>query len=182
MIKLVNDLLSVSRIDQERVMDRPSMTDLLKVVKDVIAELSIEAEKRHVTIELVEDPASKITPMMIDAGRFRDIMLNLIANGIKYNTKDGKVIVTFSSDGTVIKISVKDTGIGIPEKDKVRIFQKFFRAENAILNATEGSGLGLYLVKSYVEGWGGTVEFESELGKGALFTIKLPINKSQVAK
>jgi two-component system phosphate regulon sensor histidine kinase PhoR len=82
----------------------------------------------------------------------------------------------------VIKISVKDTGIGIPEKDKVRIFQKFFRAENAILNATEGSGLGLYLVKSYVEGWGGTVEFESELGKGALFTIKLPINKSQVAK
>ena len=173
MIKLVNDLLSVSRIDQEKVMDRPSLTDVVQVTKDVISELTIDAEKKGVRIQFEENPG--IPKMMIDSGRFRDIMVNLIANGIKYNIKDGKVTILLSTDGTGITLAVSDTGIGIPDKDRPRIFQKFFRAENAVLNATEGSGLGLYLVRSYVEGWGGQIGFESEMGKGSTFTIKLPV-------
>lgn len=175
MIKLVNDLLSVSRIDQEKVMDRPSLTDIAQVIKDVISELTIDAQKKGISLLLEENPVGQIPKMLIDSGRFRDIMVNLIANGIKYNIKDGKVTIRLSTDGTLMTIIVTDTGIGIPDKDRPRIFQKFFRAENAILNATEGSGLGLYLVKSYVEGWGGQIGFESEMGKGATFTIKLPI-------
>ena len=174
MITLVNDLLNVSRIDQGRVKDEPELTDLVEIVKAAIVEMEPVAKKKSVGIEL-NIGSDSLPKIMIDPKRFREAIQNLISNAVKYNQPDGKVIVSVDKQEEYMRIKVADTGMGIPKNNQGRLFSKFFRAENAVKSETEGSGLGLFVVKSYVEGWGGKVDFESEEGKGTVFTITLPL-------
>src|SRR3989344_5657667 len=174
MITLVNDLLNVSRIDQGRVKDEPELTDLVEIVKAAIVEMEPMAKKKSVGIEL-NIGSDGLPKIMIDPKRFREAIQNLISNAVKYNQPDGKVIVSVDKQDEYMRIKVADTGMGIPKNNQGRLFSKFLRAENAVKSETEGSGLGLFVVKSYVEGWGGKVDFESEEGKGTVFTITLPL-------
>ena len=174
MITLVNDLLNVSRIDQGRVKDEPELTDLLEIVKAAIVEMEPVAKKKSVGIEL-NIGSDSLPKIMIDPKRFREAIQNLVSNAVKFNQPDGKVIVSVDKQEEYMRIKVADTGMGIPKNNQGRLFSKFFRAENAVKSETEGSGLGLFVVKSYVEGWGGKVDFESEEGKGTVFTITLPL-------
>ena len=104
---------------------------------------------------------------------------NLISNGLRYSREGGTVTITIQSDQKkeILEIRVADTGIGIPKVDQEKIFSKFFRASNAVRSFTDGSGLGLSVVKSYVEENGGTVRFESEENMGSTFIITLPLAK-----
>jgi PAS domain S-box-containing protein len=172
MIELVNDLLNVNRIDQGRVLDEPVETDLAQVIRDASGELEVEARERKVKIKLDLDKTTKI---VIDPKRLREVIMNLVSNAVKYNRVGGKVEVRLKSVSKQILISVEDNGIGVPKKDMPSVFDKFFRASNAVQSETEGSGLGLYVVKKFVEGWGGKIEMESKEGRGSKFTVCLPL-------
>lgn len=172
MIILVGDLLTVSRIDQSRVPDQPSKVNILEVIKDAAREVEFDLEKKSVDIK-VQMAAKKTPELTIDSQRFRDVVQNLLSNAVKYNRPGQKVEVLIEGQGDDILITVKDHGIGIPKSDQKRIFSKFFRAENAVRSQTEGNGLGLYVVKSYVETWGGKVWFDSS-DSGTIFYVLLP--------
>lgn len=180
MIILVNDLLNVSRIDQGKVQDEPQLTDICKVIKAAAAEIDAEAQKKKVAIDLSLDNA--IPKIMIDPKRFRDVIQNLLSNAVKYNVAGGKAVIIAIYAANYIRISVADDGIGIPKGDQQRVFSKFYRAANAAKSNTMGSGLGLFLVKSYVEKWGGTVRFQSVEGKGSTFYLELPANVKNATK
>lgn len=173
-ISLVNDLLSVSRIDQGRIFDEPKDTDIVELIKSVAFNIEIEAQKRSLKGEL-QFGKEKIPHIFIDPRRLREVMHNLLSNAIKYTKPGGKITVQVKLENDCIVISVIDTGIGIPKNESDKIFNKFFRATNAQLSQNEGSGLGLYIVKSYVKGWGGKIWFTSSVDNGTTFTFTLPL-------
>ena len=112
--------------------------------------------------------------MNADKSEIEIILNNLITNAVKYNRDGGKVDVSLYTDGDKRVIKVSDTGIGVPEDAKPKMFSKLFRTDNAKEFESEGTGLGLYLVKSIVEKTGGKVWFDSTLGKGTTFYLALP--------
>jgi len=175
MITLVNDLLNVSIIEQGMIKETPRLTDVLKVLRSAVLEMETEAQKHKVSIT-IQSQEKHIPKIMIDPKRLREIIQNLLSNAIKYNVPGGKATFVVDHVGEFIKISVSDQGIGIPKKDQLRLFSKFYRADNAVQRDTTGSGLGLFVVKSYVEKWGGNISFESSENKGTTFHIELPIN------
>jgi PAS domain S-box-containing protein len=178
-LNLVRDLLSASRIDQKRIKNVPESVDLLQFVNEIVEQMQIVAHKKRVALRLIIHNHKK-TLVNIDPLRLHEVIENLIANAIEYSTTAGSVEVTVKKVDDIFSISVKDTGIGISLPDQKRLFTKFFRSEKAVIHNPEGSGLGLYVVKSYVEDWGGKISVESNEGKGSIFTIHLPISKHAI--
>lgn len=177
-IRLVGDLLDVSRIEQGRVEDEPESTNVSEIVANAIKEMDPEANEKSVSIAM-KIKKSDTPDITIDAKRFREVIQNLLANAVRYTPPHGHVFVEIDHTDHSLEIAVSDTGIGIPEQEKPRIFSKFARAQNATIVDTEGSGLGLYIVKSYIMGWGGAIRFESKEGKGTTFYISLPLTPIQ---
>jgi PAS domain S-box-containing protein len=173
-LSLVRDLLSVSRIDQRQIKNNPETVDLPTVVAEVVNQMQLIAQRKDVTLSLTSKDVKPLA-VEIDRLRFHQVMENLIGNAIEYTPPKGKVKVVLKVLKSKIAISITDTGIGISEADQQRLFTKFFRAERAVGFNPEGSGLGLYVVKSYVDGWGGEVTVDSSEGNGSTFTIILPI-------
>jgi len=174
-LRLVRDLLSVSRIDQDRVKNTPKSFDLLQEVTEIVKQMQLVASKKRITLSLtIQD--KKVPSVNIDNLRFHEVVENLIVNAVEYTLPSGLVTVTIDRVGEALSISVKDTGIGLSQVDQKKLFTKFFRSEKAVTRNPEGSGLGLYVVKSYVEGWGGKIEVDSSEGKGSIFTITLPLS------
>lgn len=177
MIHLINDLLNVSRIESGKLkIDLKTVTiyDLVKSVMDEIANFA-----RANNVELVCNINSKKQlKVNVDAEKVRQVIQNLISNAIKY-TRPGKqqVIVDAFIAGKFLKVSVQDHGVGIPQDQQKRMFEKFFRAENAITMQTEGSGLGLYIAKKIVNLHKGEIWLESQIQKGTTFYFTLPLAK-----
>ena len=172
MTLLVNDLLNVSQIDQGKVQDKPEVTDIVHVIESVIMESEAEAKEKKV--QIISELDTNIPTIMIDPIRLREVIQNLISNSIKYNIPDGKIIISAKTVDSSVLLRIADEGIGIPLADQERVFTKFYRAANASKSSTTGSGLGLFVVKSYIEKWGGKVDFQSIEGKGSTFNITLP--------
>lgn len=170
---LINDLLNVSRIDQGEVKGQPEVIDVVALIKEMIEEAKVVAQQKKVIVNL-ELKDDKPFQLYIDPKHFRLIIENFLSNAITYNKMNGLVTITLLRREGQIQIIIEDTGVGIPLKDQVKLFSKFFRAANAIATKTEGSGLGLFVAKSYVEMWGGKIGFVSEEGKGTIFTVTLP--------
>lgn len=177
MLALVNDLLNVSRIDQNRVENIPVETDIVPIIEDSLKEMKFISQKKKLDINLDKKGLSKIISY-VDPKRFREVIQNVLSNAVKYNREGGSIKIELAQNSKETNISVSDTGMGISKKDQERIFTKFFRASNAVLSETEGSGLGLFVVKSFVESWGGTVKFTSEENVGTTIFIKLPVKKN----
>ncbi len=175
MVMLVNDLLDVSRIDQNKGKEEKKTVDVISVIRDAVASLAAEAEKRSVTVHL-SVPEASVPGIMAPPKRLYEAFENLISNGIKYNRKDGRLDIAVTQDDKGIEVMIKDTGIGIPKDDQSKIFSKFFRASNAVLKETEGSGLGLSVVKSYLEEADARIFFESVEEVGTTFMIRFPFN------
>lgn len=173
LITLVNDLLNVARIDELRVQDSPQPTNIEQVIKDILTEKSADITKRGLIVNFTPtgDPYYTIK---IDAKRIREAIENIISNAIKYNSPHGSINIFASRIDDIIEITFMDTGIGIPKEDIDKITNKFYRARNAVRSETEGSGLGLFVVKSYIEAWGGKFELSSEEGVGTTIVIYLP--------
>ncbi|HWY80253.1 MAG TPA: ATP-binding protein [Candidatus Sulfotelmatobacter sp.] len=174
LLSLVRDLLSVSRIDQGKVKNDQKLMNPVKVIKEIVAQMAIVARKKHIALHVIVRD-KKLPSILIDVFRFREILENLIANAIEYTLDNGSVDIIIKRIGNILEISVRDMGIGISLIDQKKLFTKFFRSEDATEYNPGGSGLGLYVVKSYVESLGGKVKVTSKVGKGSLFIIQLPI-------
>lgn len=173
MITLVNDLLNVARLDQSKEREEKKAVDIGTLLEGVVKTMHPEAEKRGVKL-LLKKPKKSLPAITVPPKHFYEAIENLLSNGIKYNRKDGSVTVTLKEESDGLLIIVADTGIGIPQEAQSKIFSKFFRAQNAVLKETEGSGLGLSVVKSYLEEAGTSIRFESEENIGTTFFITLP--------
>ena len=179
MIKLVNDLLNVNRIDQERLEMRPKDFNLEDLVEQIVRELMPIANSRNV---LINYKNSKKLPMVFaDPDRIQMVVQNLIDNAIKYSKKEGGsidvVVEEDRKNNKMIRITVKDNGIGIPEMFQKQVFGKFFRGDNLIKQRVEGTGLGLFIAKGIINLSGGQIDFESKENVGSTFWCTLPIAK-----
>lgn len=111
-----------------------------------------------------------------DMNIVRMIFQNLFSNAVKYTSENGKIIITIKKENSNVLISVADTGYGIPSNVQSKIFTKMFRADNARVKDPEGTGLGLYIIKSTLEKTGGKIWFESRENKGSTFYVTIPLD------
>ncbi len=172
LIKLVNDLLGASRLEQGRISVEPAKFDLRELTRAVTDELRPLARARNQSFSFTggSDPAT----VDADPQLLRQAILNLMSNAIKYTPHNGAIAMTVSREDGLVRWEVKDNGIGIPRDSRAKLFGKFFRADNAATIETEGTGLGLYLVRLIVERLGGHAGCLSEVGTGSTFYFTLP--------
>lgn len=173
MVTLVNSLLNVSRIDLGTFAIEPSPVDLKQTVDNVISELQGQIHKKKMKITTTLD--SKLTMYNADPKLAHIIFQNLISNSVKYTPEKGNINVTIQKQTPWLVIEVSDNGYGIPKSQQSKIFSKLFRADNVVTKDTDGTGLGLYLLKAIVVEAGGKIEFKSKENQGTTFTIHLPI-------
>ncbi|OGI29067.1 MAG: hypothetical protein A2184_01275 [Candidatus Moranbacteria bacterium RIFOXYA1_FULL_44_7] len=177
LIVLINDLLDVSKINMGKSKEDPISVNICEKLKDAAESMAGLAKERHVSISY--EKICALNPIVeIGPRHFFQVLQNLISNAVKYTPKEGSVKVSVDFKENKVTISVSDTGIGIPKDEQDKIFKKFFRASNAALKETEGSGLGLSVVKSYIEEAGGRIWFESRERKGTTFFVELPVAKA----
>ena len=176
MIRLVADLLDAARIEEGRFVYKPTFVDIQEIIESVLGAHEIVFKRKHLKIKFVK-PKEKLPKIEIDTDAVKLAIDNLVENSHKYTLPGGSIEISLRGTDSDIEVSVKDNGIGIPRDDKERVFTKFFRAANAVRLETEGSGLGLFIVKNIVEAHDGKIWFESEEGKGSIFSLTLPNNK-----
>ncbi len=176
MIELVNDLLNVSRIETGKLKIEPKLIQIEYLIQKIINEIMPIVKDRKCKITF-QAPKKKLPKISVDQSLIYQIIRNLIVNAIQYSpTVKGNILLKLEKrNKKEYLISVKDNGIGIPKEAQPRIFEKFFRADNAIKSVTEGSGLGLYISKMAIEATGGKIWFKSEPNKGTIFYLTIPI-------
>ena len=172
MARLVADLLELSRIDSDKKRVRKENFDLGKMVKECQAKLAIEIKKKNHQVE--NFVTADVPPVFADRDDIERVVLNILTNSIKYTPEGGtiKIYVGFVYNDAYIKII--DNGIGIPEEDLNRIFERFYRVDKARSREYGGSGLGLAIAKEILDKNGGTIDIKSEVGKGTEVVIKVP--------
>jgi signal transduction histidine kinase len=180
MIRLSNDLLDVARIEQGRFVLDKDKINIVEIAKESIRNNEMMAKANNVEINLIAP--EKITEILGDKRRLRVAIDNLISNAIRYIKSKGLVEVEIKEDPETISIYVKDNGVGIPEEQQNKIFQKFFRSSNAVKYQTEGTGLGLYITKNIVDSSGGKMWFKSIENFGSEFCIILPKDRKVAVK
>jgi PAS domain S-box-containing protein len=175
MTQLADDLLDVSHIETGRKFEIVlKRADVVNLAMQVIMSQKILAKIHKIDIRINSRCPKKLL-MDVDADKIKKVFLNVINNAMKYSQVSGRVEVGCKKKEKDVVWHIKDYGIGIPKNQQSRIFEKFFRADNATSLHVDGTGLGLYICKAIIEGHGGNIWFESEEGKGSTFYFSLPI-------
>ncbi|WP_432666197.1 PAS domain S-box protein [Wukongibacter baidiensis] len=172
LLRLVNNLIDITKIDAGFYELSLQNHNIVNVVEEIT--LSVAGYVEQKKLKLVFDTDVEEKNVACDPDKIERIMLNLLSNAIKFTEPDGSIFVTMTDKGENIVISVKDTGIGIPKDELKYIFEHFRQVDKSFTRNHEGSGIGLSLVKSLVELHGGTINVNSEYGKGSEFVIELP--------
>lgn len=177
LIKTVNDLLDISKIEEGRFGYDFKEVDIIGFIEEIIDGAKILAQQSKVKIDF-RKPADTSLILTIDPQKLSIVVSNLLDNAIRYNVENGEIIVSVEKlkDKPFVKISVKDTGVGIPADQINKLFTRFFRGENVLKFATEGTGLGLFIAKNIVRRHGGEIWVESEINRGSTFYFTLPID------
>jgi PAS domain S-box-containing protein len=173
LITLVNDLLDISRLERGKLTITPQEIQLGALTQSVLEEVGPLIQEQGHRLSVIS--ADSIPPVLMDQQLMRQVILNLTSNAIKYTPPNGEIAIEIGREGSHLRWSIHDSGIGIPKEALPRLFEKFYRAENALTVETEGTGLGLYLVRLILEQCAGRIWCESEEGKGTTFHFTLPL-------
>ena len=173
LLRLVNNLIDISRIDIGYYNLQPSNYNIVKVIEDIT--LSIAEYVKHKKINLIFNTDVEEITLACDPDKIERVILNLLSNAIKYTDDNGDIYVSLNKVNEDVVVSVKDSGVGIPNDKLELIFDRFGQANDILSRRCEGSGIGLSIVKSIVEMHGGKIEVFSEIGKGSEFVFNIPI-------
>jgi len=174
MVQLVNDFLNVARISDDRFDYQFTKNDIQPLVESVQNGFAGVAEQKGVKFKASVD--ADVPEFEFDPEKISILLNNLVDNAIKYTQKGGMVSLSVSKEKGGVGISVTDSGIGIPKEEQERLFEKFFRSKKATQMFTDGSGLGLFIVKSVIDNHNGTIVVHSEEGVGTTFSVTLPLH------
>ncbi|USG64431.1 cell wall metabolism sensor histidine kinase WalK [Brevibacillus ruminantium] len=172
--RMIRDILDLSKIEQRRIALHVAEVDLQDLMSSTVALLQDQAQRKQISIQLPK-PEPRIT-LTTDKDCLQQIILNLVTNAVVYTPEGGAISLELHQEKEQVEIRVKDTGIGIPETDLPRIFERFYRVDRARSRDSGGTGLGLAIVKHLVENLHGQITVKSTEGKGTTFTVTLPIN------
>ena len=171
--QLILDLLSIARIESGQKTYETANVNVLPVAEACLDRLQPVAESKQIRLRIEENQDALV--LRTDEEALREILDNLVNNGIKYTPAEGEIVLRWRTDGEMGVIEVTDTGIGIAEEDQERLFERFFRVDKARSREMGGTGLGLSIVKHLSQFFGGNVGVTSELQKGSTFWVRLPL-------
>jgi len=179
MITLVGDLLNVARIEEGRFGYRFSLIDFADYISQFIQRYAPQVKAKN--IKIVFEPDKLILPKInIDTSKMDLVLQNLLDNSVKYSSTGSTIKVTKSILPQFVEVTIKDSGIGIPRHQMHRVFTKFFRGDNVVRLQTEGSGLGLFIVRNIIKNHGGDIRVESEENRGTKMIFTLPLSKELI--
>ena len=176
MVRLISDFLNVSRLQTGKFVIDKHPVDLALLVQRELDSLVPNATARG--ISFVYKSPKNIPKLDLDENKIQQVVMNFCDNAIYYSKENSKVAVSLKKRAGWVELTVKDTGIGVPDEDQGRLFKKFFRAPNAKRARPDGTGVGLFLAKTVVDDHGGEIIFESKEGKGSTFGFRLPLPKN----
>ena len=172
---LVNDLLLFAKLESKKVVRKKELLDITEIIENTVELFRVQGSTKDVSF-FVEIP-EKLPLIEADRSEMEQLFTNLVSNAMKYNVKNGKVTVRAVPEPHYLSISVSDTGIGMEEECLSCIFDEFYRVQGPNTRYTTGTGLGLSIVKRIVESHFGRIEVESAVGKGTVFTVRLPLKQ-----
>lgn len=173
MSELINALLNVSRIELRTMIINPEPTNISDIAASVVKDFTMQVKNKNLNLKTSYDKGVPV--INLDRNLVRIILKNLLSNAIKYTPEGGKISLEIERVRSDARIKVSDSGCGIPEDERDKIYMKMFRAKNARETKNDGVGLGLYIVNSIVEEFGGQIWFESEVDKGTTFYVNIPL-------
>lgn len=174
LLTLIQNLLSVNKIEREQMAVAPQPVDYLPIVSKIVEDLKTQAIQKNIVLTLY--PPTQVLPKVLaDPLRIPEVIINLVANAINYTGVGGKVDVLLTVSPNELTTTVADSGVGISKDALDKLFSKFYRGSHEVKQTTKGTGLGLYISKSIVEKLGGKIWVESEEGKGSKFSFTLPL-------
>jgi signal transduction histidine kinase len=176
LLSLINDILDLSKIEAGRMELHCASFNLPLAIDSAVNLVRDRASRHGIAVSFTTDAA--LGEVVADERKVRQILLNLLANAVKFTSDGGQVAVTAGQRGEWVELSVSDTGIGIAPEDQAAVFEDFRQVGGPATQTREGTGLGLALAKRFVELHGGTIGIQSAVGKGTTFTFTLPLRPS----
>ncbi len=173
LVDILNEFLSIGRLEEGELHMKKEVFDLIEFMKIIVQELQ-HVQKPDQQVRLTAD--REVLQVNLDKQFTRNVFLNLLSNALKYSPSHKPVDVIIATEGPALTVTIKDQGIGIPEDEQQNLFNLFFRARN--VTNIEGTGLGLPIVKKYIELMHGKITFESKIEQGSTFTISLPLDQN----
>jgi two-component system, OmpR family, sensor histidine kinase VicK len=178
MIRLVTDLLHLSRLDSDQAVLLKTNTNIMEMLEEVVDRFSFQFRQRGIRAMVEADP--RVRDVLIDRDKIDQVLDNLLSNAIKHTGENGSIkLQTQMTDAKWLTVSVQDTGIGIPKKHISRIFDRFYRVDKARSRGMGGTGLGLSIAREIVKAHGGSISLESELKRGTKVTFTLPLQAKE---
>lgn len=173
LLVLVQNLLSVNKIEREQMSVSSQVLDYLPIATKTIEDLKTQAVQKNIVLNF--NPPATLPKVIGDPIRLSEVITNLVANAINYTNPGGRIEINLEVSPNEVTTTILDTGIGIPQEAIPHLFNKFFRVSNQAQQASKGTGLGLYISKSIVEKLGGKIWVESEINRGSKFSFTIPI-------
>ena len=174
LITLIGDLLDLNKIEEEGYISAKIPSDMNSLIQSVADSYSGQMAKKNIELKFKKSK-KRFNGIMMDSNKIKMVVQNLLDNAIKYTPDSGKIEISLSGDEKEIKFQIKDSGMGIPEGQKEKVFEKFFRAANAIKKGATSSGFGLFISKKIIEAHKGRIWFDSKEDKGSTFYFTLPV-------
>ena len=172
LIKMVNDLLDISRMEMKSVKREITDIDITVIIKNILELFQADLKAKNIAVGF--NSTNNKTFIKADYEEINRLFTNLISNAIKYNRQNGCITVIINSTEVYLIVEIKDSGIGLREEEKKKLFQEFYRAKNEFTKDISGTGLGLSIVKRIIDSYSGKIEVESEFYKGTTFKVYLP--------
>ena len=171
--RVVNEILNTARIDNNTLELHKEKTNIYKLILNVIEQLDPKVKQKELEVRVEIPIELQTTESLIDPEKMYEVVANILDNAIAY-TKKGYICLKMKEDESNLIIACEDTGIGIPDEEKEKVFRRFIRTENAKAVRPDGTGIGMFLAQIVMSGHNGKIWFESQLGKGTTFYLSLP--------